>query len=135
MKELTLDAVIENVEVATAFVDAFLDLQDCPMKTKLQIDIAIDEIFSNIAYYAYQEQKGEVTVRTELQETPRGVSITFIDGGIPYNPLAKDDPDVTLSAEERNIGGLGIYMVKKNMDEVSYVYEKGHNQLTIKKYL
>jgi len=99
----------------------------------MQIDIAIDELFGNIAQYAYNPEVGPATVRVEVQEDPIAVIITFIDNGMPYDPLAKEDPDVTLSAEERGIGGLGIYMVKKTMDDVTYEYKNGQNILKIKK--
>lgn len=133
MKELTIDAKIENVAAVTAFVDEQLEQLDCPMKTQMQVDIAIDELFGNIAHYAYNPEVGPVTVRVEVTEEPLAVVITFIDKGVPYDPLAKEDPDVTLSVEEREIGGLGIYMVKKTMDAISYEYIDGQNILHIKK--
>ena len=135
MKELTLAATVENLEKVTDFVNAQLEALDCPMKAQIQIDVAIDEIFSNIAHYAYKPQIGQATVRVEVIENPLAVVITFIDNGIPYDPLAKADPDLTLSAEEREIGGLGIYMVKKSMDGISYQYKDGQNILTVKKLL
>lgn len=134
-RELTLDARTENVEQVTAFVDEILEGMDCPMKTQMQIDVAIDELFSNIANYAYGEQGGKVTVAVETMEAPRAVAITFIDRGIPYDPLSKADPDTTLSAEERQLGGLGIFLVKKTMDGLYYEYKNGQNILRIKKYL
>ncbi|MBD5463338.1 MAG: ATP-binding protein [Lachnospiraceae bacterium] len=133
MKELTIDATIKNVAAVTAFVDAQLEQLDCPMKTQMQVDIAIDEVFGNIANYAYTPEVGAVTVRVEIMDNPLAVMITFIDSGVPYDPLAKADPDITLSAEEREIGGLGIYMVKKIMDAVFYEYKEGQNILRIKK--
>lgn len=133
MKELTVDATIENVAAVTAFVDEQLEQLDCPIKTQCQVDVAIDELFGNIANYAYNPDIGTVTVRVEVTENPLAVVITFIDNGIPYDPLAKGDPDITLSVEERQIGGLGIYMVKKSMDDVSYEYKDGKNILRIKK--
>ena len=133
MKEMTVAAVIENVDSVTDFVDDFLNSQECPGKTKMQINIAIDEIFSNISYYAYQDEVGQITIQVEMQENPKAVCITFVDGGVPYNPLTKEDPDITLPAEEREIGGLGIYMVKKNMDELEYEYSEGKNILLLKK--
>ena len=135
MKELTIDATIENVRAVTEFVDAQLEAMDCPIKAQMQIDIAIYELFSNIAYYAYNPDVGPATVRVEVQQDPLAVVISFIDHGIPYDPLAKEDPNTTLSAEERDIGGLGIYMVKKTMDAVVYEYKNGQNILTIKKHL
>ena len=95
--------------------------------------IAIDELFGNIAYYAYNPEIGIVTVRVEVTDNPLAVVIKFIDNGIPYDPLAKADPDTTLSVEERDVGGLGIYMVKKTMDDISYEYRDGQNILRIKK--
>ena len=133
MKELTLEATIANIETVTNFVDEQLEALDCPMKAQMQINIAIDELFSNIAYYAYAPQTGMATVRLEAFTQPPAVAVTFIDSGAPYNPLEKEDPDVTLAAEERSIGGLGIYMVKKSMDEVTYAFEDGQNILTIRK--
>ncbi len=133
MKELTLDATVENISTVTAFVDEELEKIDCPMKAQMQIDIAIDEVFSNIAHYAYHPFVGSATVKIEVIEEPMSVVITFIDGGTPYNPLEKEDPDITLSAEEREIGGLGIFMVKKSMDSIDYEYKDGQNILRIKK--
>ena len=133
MKELTIAATVENIEVVTDFVNQQLEELDCPMKAQMQIDIAIDELFSNIAHYSYNPEVGQATVRVEVVEDPLAVTITFIDNGVPYDPLAKEEPDLTLSAEERQIGGLGIYMVKKSMDEITYEYKDGQNILSIKK--
>ena len=135
MKELTIAAKVENIEAVTDFVNEQLEALDCPMKAQMQIDIAIDELFGNIAQYAYNPEIGQATVRVEVVEDPLSVVITFIDNGTPYDPLAKADPDTTLSADEREIGGLGIFMVKKSMDEVTYEYKDGQNILTIKKSL
>lgn len=133
MKELTINATVENIETVTAFVDEQLEEMGCPMKAQMQIDIAIDELFSNIAHYAYNPEVGPATVRVEVTQDPMAVVVTFIDKGKQYDPLAKEDPDVTLSAEERDIGGLGIYIVKKSMDDISYEYRDGQNILRIKK--
>ena len=135
MKELTVEAKTANIEVVTDFVNEQLEALDCPMKAQMQIDIAIDELFGNIAHYAYNPEIGKATVRVEVIEDPLAVTITFIDNGVPYDPLAKADPDTTLSAEEREIGGLGIYMVKKSMDDITYEYKDGQNILSIKKNL
>ena len=135
MKELTIAAKIENIEAVTDFVNEQLESLDCPMKAQMQIDIAIDELFGNIAHYAYNPEVGSATVRVEVTEDPLAVVITFIDNGVPYDPLAKADPNTTLSAEEREIGGLGIYMVKKSMDDITYEYKDGQNILKIKKNL
>ena len=135
MKELTIAATVDNIGAVTAFVDEQLEALDCPMKAQMQIDIAIDELFGNIAHYAYNPEVGVATVRVEVTEDPLSVIITFIDGGVPYDPLAAADPDTTLPAEERTIGGLGIFMVKKSMDDITYRYENGSNILSIRKNL
>lgn len=133
LKEMTLEATLENIPVVTDFVDGELDALECPIKAKLQIDVAIDELMSNIARYAYDPETGPATVRVEVEEDPMRVVITFIDNGKPYDPLAGEEPDITLSAEEREIGGLGVFLVKKTMDDVSYEYKDGQNILKIKK--
>lgn len=135
MSELNIEAKTENLDKVLAFVDQHLEERGCAVQVQMQIDVAVEELFVNIAQYAYAPGIGVATIRVELQEDPLVVVITFIDNGIPYNPLAKEDPDITLSAEERPIGGLGIYMVKKSMDEVSYEYKDGQNILRIKKQL
>lgn len=131
--ELTLEAIIDNIPKVTEFVDKKLEAFDCPLKIQMQIDVAIDELFSNIAKFAYRPEVGPATVKVEVEQEPLSVIITFIDKGKPYDPLSQGDPDVTLSAEEREIGGLGIYLVKKTMDDVNYEYKDGQNILTIKK--
>ena len=135
MKELNIAATVENIAVVTDFVNEQLEEYDCPIRAQMQIDIAIDELFGNIAQYAYNPEVGDATVRVEVIEDPLSVVITFIDKGIPYDPLAKDDPNIALSAEEREIGGLGIFMVKKTMDEITYEYKDGQNILAIRKSL
>ena len=130
-KELTMDAVISNVEVLTEIVDAMLESMDCPMKVQAQIDIAIDEVFSNIANYAYAPETGTAVVRIETCRDPASITLTFKDRGAAYNPLARRDPDVTLGLEEREIGGLGIFLVKKTMDRMSYRRRGPQNVLTV----
>ena len=133
MREITLEASIENIEAATEVVNSLLEEDGCPGKAMMQIDVAVDELFGNIAHYAYGTGTGPVTVRVETLAEPPGARITFIDQGVPYDPLAKEDPDVTLSAKERKIGGLGIFLVKKSMDDVAYEYKDGQNILRIRK--
>ena len=131
--ELELEACADNLQTVIDFVDSRLESVECPMKSKMQLDLAVEEIFVNIANYAYAPGKGKATVRVEVSGEPVTVTITFIDRGIPYDPLKKDDPDVTLSADEREIGGLGIFMTKKVMDDISYEYKDGQNILKLKK--
>ncbi len=135
MKELQVMATLENTEKVLNFIEEELDHIDCPVKAKMQLSVAVDEIFSNIARYAYQPEIGPATVRMEIKEEPLMVVLTFLDKGMPYNPLMREDPDVTEGLEEREIGGLGIFLVKKTMDAVEYEYKDEKNILTIKKYL
>ena len=134
-KEITVTADVKNLETITAFVDEGLEQFDCPPRVQMQLDVAIDELFSNIAYYAYQPGTGDATIRLEISEEPAWATLTFIDSGVPYDPLSRADPDTTLSAQERQIGGLGIFMVKKSMDAVSYQYTDEKNVLKIRKNL
>ena len=134
MKELRIDAKVDNLDNVLAFLDDILEEAECPLKEQMQLDIAVEEIFVNIANYAYVPKKGDALIRVENLDAPKGVSITFIDSGIPYDPLKKEDPDITLGVEERQIGGLGIFMVKKSMDEVFYEHKEGKNHFTMKKY-
>ena len=135
MAEITVKATVANLEQVLALVDTELEKIDCPMKAQMQIDIAVEELYVNIANYAYAPGEGDAIVRVETSQEPRAITITFLDRGVPYDPLAKPDPDVTLSAEERQIGGLGIYMAKKTMDDMRYEYRDGQNILTIVKNL
>ena len=133
MKQLKVTADTSELDQVLSFADAILEAMDCPMKVQMQIDIAIEEIFVNIAHYAYPDGTGDAVIEIETDESKKSVKITFIDEGKPYDPLQNEDPDITLSAEDRPIGGLGIFMVKKSMDEVSYEYKDNKNQLTIRK--
>ena len=135
MREMDIAATLENLDTVMAFVDQQLEEVGCSMKAQMQIDIAVEEVYVNIAHYAYNPEVGDVTIRVQIEEEPLAVILTFIDKGKPYDPLAKEDPDVTLAAEDRQIGGLGIFMVKKSMDNVSYEYNEGRNILTLKKKL
>ena len=99
----------------------------------MEIDIAIDEIFGNIAYYAYGEKTGTVTVRIEALQEENGVQLMFLDSGVPYDPLTRQDPDISAEIEEREEGGLGIFLVRKTMDDMKYEYKDGQNCLTIRK--
>jgi anti-sigma regulatory factor (Ser/Thr protein kinase) len=131
----TLEAAPENFAAAQKQVRAFLEPCSCSMRTLLELDMLVEEIFINIANYAYPNGTGTAAIDLALNDNNDTLTITFRDKGIPYNPLAKEDPDVTLSAEERKIGGLGIYLVKKRMDKVDYRYENGSNILIMSKIL
>ena len=133
--ELTVEASEENLQTVIDFVDTRLVQIDCPPKAQMQMNLAVEEIFVNIASYAYAPNKGKATVRVEVTDDPVTVSITFMDRGVPYDPLKKSDPDVTADADARAIGGLGIFLTKKVMDDVIYEYRDGQNILTLKKKL
>ncbi len=133
MKELEIEAKKENLEKVIEFIDVQLEEAECPMKIQMQVDIAVEEIFVNIASYAYTPDVGLANICVDFDEDSRIVKIVFTDSGIPYNPVEKPDPDVTLPAEQRSIGGLGIYMVKKTMDDMQYEYKDGQNILTLTK--
>ena len=135
MADLTVDALVSNLDQVLAFVDSQLETMDCSMKAQMQIDVAVEEIYVNIANYAYAPETGKAYISVQPDPDNASVTIEFRDNGIPFDPLAKADPDVTLSAEERNIGGLGIYMVKKSMDAMEYSRKDGQNILTITKKL
>ena len=134
MVERIFPAQQDQLEQVQRFVEEQVEQYECPDKVKFQLAVAVEEIFVNIAHYAYRpEQAGTATVRCCVGGDPIQVTIQFLDNGTPFNPLAKKDADITLSAEDRRIGGLGILMVKKSMDTVDYTYEDGKNILTIKK--
>ena len=135
MPEVTLEAKIENIAQVTEFIDGQLEACEASIRSQMQIDVAIDELFGNIARYAYGETVGEATVRFEFDASTRTATITFIDGGMAFNPLETTDPDVTLAAHERSIGGLGIFLVKKTMDGMAYRRENDRNILTITKHI
>ena len=134
MEQLTIEATVENLQTVIDFVTERLEARDCPMKTSMQMELVIEEIFVNVSSYAYAPASGDVTICLDFTENPSAVEMIFIDGGKPYNPLERDDPDTTLDIDERDIGGLGIFLVKKNVDEISYEYAEGKNILRMKKF-
>ncbi len=133
--EITIDAKVQNIPAVTDFVNRRLEEFHCPESILSHIDIAVDELFSNIAQYAYSTGDGMATVRVETENDPPEAIITFIDKGKPYDPLNFTDPDTTVPIDERNMGGLGRYIVRKAMDSVTYDYKSGQNILTIRKSL
>ena len=133
--ELVIDASVEKLGEVLDFIGRNLEAVRCSAKVQSQIAVAAEEIFVNIAQYAYAPGTGDAVIRMEASESPHTATITFMDSGLPFNPLAKADPDVTLPAEKRRIGGLGIFMTKKLMDDVTYEYADGRNVLTLRKNL
>lgn len=134
MEKITVEAVIENLQTVIDFATEHLEARDCSMKVIMQMELVIEEIFVNIANYAYNPETGVATFGMEFESNPNAVLMTFIDSGKPYNPLEKTDPDTTLGVDERDIGGLGIFLVKKNVDELAYEYADGKNILHMKKF-
>ena len=133
MKELEIEALTDNLDDVMDFVDGQLEGTTCSHKKLMQVNLAVEEIFVNIANYAYGEDKGSAKIITEIDPEGALLKITFIDRGIRFDPLKKPDPDTTLEIAKRPIGGLGIFLVKKLMDEVEYKYTDGCNVLTITK--
>lgn len=130
MYELQIEASVDHLGEVLAFVGEKLEMAGCLPKAEIQIEVAVEEIFVNIARYAYAPAAGQVRIELEITQDGRMI-LSFIDWGIPYDPLQKPDPDVTLSAQERPIGGLGIFMVKKSMDEMKYTRSEGRNILVL----
>ncbi len=133
MAELTLTASLENLDQVLDFVHRQLEAADCSERIIGQVDLAVEELYTNIANYAYCPQPGEAKIRCAVQGDPLQVVIGFTDQGKPYNPLQREDPDVTAGAEDRKIGGLGVFLAKKLMDELDYEFKDGSNVLTIRK--
>ena len=133
MKQMKTKARREQLESVLMFLEEELSSIKHNTKNKIQLFIAVEELFVNIASYAYYPAEGDAEIDIDTDNENNFVYITFIDSGKPYNPLEREDPDVTLSAKERKIGGLGIYMVKKSMDDMSYEYKNGCNILKIGK--
>lgn len=133
MAEKVFEARRDALDEVNDYLEGLFDEADVPFKVRIQVLTAVEEIFINIASYAYEGGEGTAVLETEINAD--AIKLVFKDQGIPFDPLAKPDPDITLSAEERGIGGLGIYMVKKMMDQVSYVRSNGWNILTLEKKL
>ena len=131
----TFPAKIEALSDVLGFVEETLESYDCPMKTQMAICVAIEEIFVNVAHYAYGDGEGDMTLGIGFDDASRTITFRMADKGTPFDPLQKPDPDITLSAEDREIGGLGIFITKKTMDSVSYAYENGENVLTMIKQI
>jgi anti-sigma regulatory factor (Ser/Thr protein kinase) len=129
----TFPAKVEALSDVLGFVDQTLESLECPMKIQMAVCVAIEEVFVNVARYAYGDGEGDMTLGIGFDTEAREITFRMTDTGIPFDPLKKPDPDITLSAEEREIGGLGIFITKKTMDSVSYEYKNGENVLTMTK--
>ena len=133
MTKKTIPAKTEFLNDLLGFVDEILDSFECPMKVQTAICVALEEVFVNVAHYAYGGGDGDVELCVGFDAESRTMTFRMEDKGVPFDPLKKPDPDITLSAEEREIGGLGIFITKKTMDSVTYAYENGKNILTMTK--
>ena len=134
METITVAANVDNLQQITDFATEKLEFHDCPLKASMQLELVIEEVFVNIASYAYDNDGGDAIFCVDFEENPTAVVLTFIDSGKPYNPLEKPDPDTTLGVDEREIGGLGIFLVKNNVDEISYERTDDKNILRMKKF-
>lgn len=133
MEDLTLQASDHTLYTVLDAVEAHLKKSGCPEEIRTEVLISVEEIYVNIAHYAYQGRPGEATVQMEVTQNPKVCRVVFKDRGIPYNPLEKEDPDLDVLIEERQVGGLGIYMVKQYMDRMEYQYKGGYNILIMEK--
>lgn len=138
MKEISVNANVKNLDAVLDFLKEVIEPYECSIEVQFQLELALEEMYVNIAHHAYPDEVGITTIRCEVVEEPGKdalLVISVLDQGIPYNPIEHTDPDLGLSAEDREIGGLGIYMIKNSMDVLSYSYDDGHNIFTVKKYL
>lgn len=132
-RELEIPADMEYLDQVMNLLESSLEEAEVEPQTAMKICVSAEEIFTNIASYAYDAEDGTAKVCCDISDDNSEVTVSFLDQGKQYNPLAKPDPDITLSVEERPIGGLGVYMTKKMMDDVSYEYRDGNNILIFKK--
>jgi len=135
MKVFETDASVDKLSDVLNFVNTCLEENGCPVKAQTQVEVAVEELYVNICLYAYKNvpEGGKAWLEFSMADNPKGMILSLIDTGRPFDPLRRQDPDVSLPAEDREIGGLGIYIVKKTMDGVAYKYEDGKNILTIRK--
>ena len=129
MTKKTFPAKTESLSDVLSYVEETLEQFECPMKIQTALCVAIEEVFVNVAHYAYPESAGDMTLHIGFDEKTRAITFRMTDKGVPFDPLKKPDPDITLSAEEREIGGLGIFITKKTMDQITYAYNNGENVL------
>lgn len=127
----TFPAKTEALSDVLGFVEQMLDSFECSIKIQVALCVAIEEVFVNVAHYAYGEGEGNMSLGIGFDEESRAITFRMTDKGIPFDPLKKPDPDISLSADEREIGGLGIFITKKTMDSLTYTYENNENILTM----
>ncbi|KZX14624.1 serine-protein kinase RsbW [Methanobrevibacter cuticularis] len=137
MDKLIVPAKTEKLNKVLNFINNQLKTYNFSKKFETQLELATEEIFVNIANYAHEKdsENSEIAIYSFFNEDYSILTVRFVDNGIPFNPLEEKDPDITLSSEMREIGGLGIFLARKNVDEINYQYKKGRNILTFKKLL
>ena len=135
MQELIVEAKVENLDQVNDFINHSISEIDCSKKAMMQLGVIVEEIFVNIASYAYPNAIGFATVQLEVKTNPPSITLVFIDSGIQNNPLSRKDPNLNVSVDEREVGGLGIYLVKNMVEEISYKYADGQNILSLTKNL
>ena len=131
MNKQAFPARVDALSEVLSFVESTLEAYACPVKIQTAVCVAIEELFVNIARYAYGGGEGNMVLCIDFDEEHRSIIFRMTDKGAPFDPLKRPDPNITLSAEEREIGGLGIFIVKRTMDEINYAYENGENTLTM----
>lgn len=125
-------AVLDDV---LSFTEDQLERASCPPALTMSLTMAIEEMFVNVAHYAYPDGGGNVQLSIAFAPDSHVITFQLTDSGIPFDPLAQPAPDLSIPAEERPIGGLGIYIMLKVMDAVQYERIEGHNILTMQKTL
>lgn len=134
MDEIKLKADSQNLEEVLSVINNCLNKYNVNIKNRLQLELAIEEIFINISKYAFKVS-GDVLIRYEINNNPFKIIVIFCDEGIPFNPLSYEPEDTKLNIEDKKIGGLGISLIKKNVDDITYEYKNGFNILTVEKLL
>ena len=132
MNQIAIKSNEDNLDFVLSKFDEALEDYNLPVKFKLQLELVLEELFINICNYAFEDE-GEIIIQHFVEDNPLRIIINFIDEGVPFNPLEKEMPDLSLSAEDRELGGLGLTIVRKNVDFIEYHYENNKNILTIQK--
>ena len=134
MVEKEFIAKVDELPKVTSFIENELEKLEFSFKIITQFNLVVEELFVNVASYAYKEnENGKCKISINYDKDKQEVKLSMEDNGIKFNPLEKEDPDTTLSVEDRKIGGLGILLVKKNMDNIEYKYEDNKNILILSK--
>lgn len=135
MSKIRVQAKLDNLDKVLGFVNKQLKSVRSDVKEGLQLELSIEEAYVNIVNYAYGSDGGDIEIRSKMDNNPLEITIQFIDSGIPYNPLKNEDPNISLNTEDKELGGLGILLIKNNVDQMEYEYNNGKNIFTIKKKL